>query len=302
MTDIEFKQKLENYQTRINECLSTVLGKPLEKSENAIEAAYYSLECGGKRLRPLLVLEFAHICGVPEEKVWDYLPIACTAELIHTYSLIHDDLPCMDNDDFRRGKPSCHKKFGEDIALLAGDALNTKAFEIISNEALNGVVNFETACRLINILSSAAGFKGMVGGQVIDLESEGSQINIETLTLLQSGKTGAMITASCLMGCAIAGEYNSRIYADAAHYSALLGRTFQIVDDILDVTGDFESLGKPIGSDEQQGKSTFVSLLGLEGAKEQAEKLTNQSFAMLDNFKDNEFIKMLTQKLLNRKY
>ncbi|MBR6336183.1 MAG: polyprenyl synthetase family protein, partial [Ruminococcus sp.] len=227
---------------------------------------------------------------------------ACAIELVHTYSLIHDDLPCMDDDDYRRGRESCHKKFGEDIALLAGDALNTGAFQLIATEAECGNISAQTGIKLISILSSHIGVYGMIGGQVIDLESEGRAISLETLDTLQERKTGALIKAACLMGCRLGGcgEGDIEKSAAASGYAERLGKAFQIVDDILDVTGSFEELGKPIGSDEEQGKSTYVSLLGLEKAKDKARELTEEALSFLDGFEDNGFLKELTTELLTR--
>ena len=251
---------------------------------------------GGKRLRPVLMLEFCRMCGGSADKYYD---IACTIEMIHTFSLIHDDLPCMDNDDFRRGKPSCHKAFPENIALLAGDALNTLPFEVISDNALNGVIDPRTALMLISVLSKAVGTGGMIGGQVIDLLSEGRDISIETLNTLQEHKTGALIEAACVMGVVLSGRLE--MIGQAAAYASALGRAFQIVDDILDVTGTFEELGKPIGSDDEQNKTTYVSLLGLDRSYAEAERLTQQALAILDEFEDNGFLKELTIQLLSRR-
>ena len=230
------------------------------------------------------------------------LDVACAVEMLHTYSLIHDDLPCMDDDDYRRGRESCHKKFGEDIALLAGDALNTLAFEVISSEAESGNISFETGIKLISVLSTHIGVDGMVGGQVIDLESEGKDISLATLDSLQEKKTGALIEAACLMGCILGGGDRSKeSYLAAKGYAMCLGKAFQIVDDILDVEGSFEELGKPIGSDKDQGKCTYVTALGLEGAKAKAKELTDKALLYLNSFEDNGFLTELTKELLTRK-
>ncbi|NLZ47006.1 MAG: polyprenyl synthetase family protein [Clostridiales bacterium] len=260
------------------------------------DAMEYSLSAGGKRIRPILVLSFCKMCGGDYSKYYD---IACTIEMIHTFSLIHDDLPCMDDDDFRRGKPSCHKVFPESIALLAGDALATHPYEVISKKAINGEISFETAVRLTDVLSKNVGVNGMIGGQVIDLESENKIITVEELNLLQSYKTSALIKASCKMGCILAGRYD--MLEIASEYADALGKAFQIVDDILDVTGSFEELGKPIGSDSQQHKSTYVSLLGLENSKREADLLTQRAVELLENFDNNEFLVDLTKSLLARK-
>ena len=261
------------------------------------EAMEYSLSAGGKRLRPILMLEFYRMCGGND--LDSILEIACSVELIHTYSLIHDDLPCMDDDDFRRGKPSCHKAFPDDIALLAGDALNTLAFEVISEAAIAGKIPAEKAVMLISVLSKAAGKDGMVGGQVIDLQTENEEIDIQTLNLLQSKKTGALIEAACVMGVILSGKFE--FIPAAADYAQAVGRAFQIVDDILDVTGTFEELGKPIGSDEDQHKNTYVTLLGLERSQQIAKQLTVQALSSLSKFSNNEFLYELTNDLLERR-
>lgn len=261
-----------------------------------LEAMEYSLMAGGKRLRPVLMLEFCRMCGGDVSK---YLDIACTIEMIHTFSLIHDDLPCMDNDDYRRGMPSCHKAFDENIALLAGDALNTLAFEVIANAAMEQRITADKAVMLTSVLSHAVGTSGMIGGQVIDLQSEGKTISLDTLNKLQEQKTGALIEAACVMGVILGGDFEK--IPEAADYANALGRAFQIVDDILDVTGSFEELGKPIGSDDEQHKNTYVSLMGLEESKAAADKLTGEALGYLEIFKDNEFLCDLTKSLLERR-
>lgn len=261
-----------------------------------LEAMEYSLMAGGKRLRPVLMLEFCRMCGGDVSK---YLDIACTIEMIHTFSLIHDDLPCMDNDDYRRGMPSCHKAFDENIALLAGDALNTLAFEVIANAAMEQRITADKAVMLTSVLSHAVGTSGMIGGQVIDLQSEGKTISLDTLNKLQEQKTGALIEAACVMGVILGGDFGK--IPEAADYANALGRAFQIVDDILDVTGSFEELGKPIGSDDEQHKNTYVSLMGLEESKAAADKLTDEALGHLEIFKDNEFLCDLTKSLLERR-
>ena len=290
------KIMFENYQKEIEECLLKITENKPQLQKIVCDAMEYSLTAGGKRLRPMLVLEFARICGGDYKK---FVEIACCIELIHTFSLIHDDLPCMDNDDFRRGRPSCHKVYPEAIALLAGDALNTLPFEIITNKALDGTISFETAVKLVNALSKAVGVDGMIGGQVIDIEAENRLISLDELNVLQSLKTGALIKASCVMGCLLAKREDLIPFAE--NYADCIGRAFQIVDDILDVEGTFEELGKPIGSDKESEKSTYVSILGLDESKIISEKLTNDALSVLENFGDNEFLKDITKYLLVRK-
>lgn len=296
MNDIN-KQLLDKYVEAVNEQLMKFTQDKPELTAILYDAMEYSLSAGGKRLRPVLVLEFYRMCG---GKDFDsIIDIACAVELIHTFSLIHDDLPCMDDDDFRRGKPSCHKAFSENIALLAGDALNTLAFETIANAALDGRIPAQIAVMLVSVLSKGTGCEGMIGGQVIDLMSEGKDIDIETLNALQSAKTGALIEAACVMGVILAGRFD--MIPHAADYASALGRAFQIVDDLLDVNGTFEELGKPIGSDSEQNKCTYVSLLGADRSKQIAAQLTMQALGYLTKFDNNEFLSELTDELLSRR-
>lgn len=288
--------KLYVYSEMINEELKKFAAEKPALRENICEAMDYSLTAGGKRLRPILMLEFCRMCGGNASGL---MKTACSIELIHTFSLIHDDLPCMDDDDYRRGKPSCHKAYGEATALLAGDALNTLAFEAIADAATEGVISAQTAIMLVSVLAKAVGVNGMIGGQIIDLGAEGREISIEELDLLQAHKTGALIEAACVMGVILAGDFE-KIPA-AADYAQALGRAFQIVDDILDVTGSFEELGKPIGSDAEQHKSTYVTALGIEGAQKEADRLTEQALLILEQFDDNEFLRDLTEYLLHRR-
>ncbi|MFR1842418.1 MAG: polyprenyl synthetase family protein [Oscillospiraceae bacterium] len=255
----------------------------------------YSLEAGGKRIRPVLVLAFCHMCG------GDYRKAAAPAaaiEMIHTFSLIHDDLPCMDNDDFRRGKPSCHKKFGEACAVLAGDALAIRPFQVIAESELNDSMKI----KLIAELACSSGAEGMIGGQIIDMENEQrSTVNGENLRMMYALKTGRLIKTSCVMGC-IAAEASDEQVKNAEEYAHCLGLAFQIIDDILDVTGDEAALGKPIGSDAEENKTTFVTLYGIENAREEAVKLTDKAMKILGRFDNNEFLIELTKYLLDRNY
>ena len=259
------------------------------------DAMDYSLEAGGKRIRPVLVLAFCHMCG------GDYRKAAAPAaaiEMIHTFSLIHDDLPCMDNDDFRRGKPSCHKKFGEACAVLAGDALAIRPFQVIAESELNDSMKI----KLIAELACSSGAEGMIGGQIIDMENEQrSTVNGENLRMMYALKTGRLIKTSCVMGC-IAAEASDEQVKNAEEYAHCLGLAFQIIDDILDVTGDEAALGKPIGSDAEENKTTFVTLYGSENAREEAVKLTDKAMKILGRFDNNEFLIELTKYLLDRNY
>ncbi|MBD5553236.1 MAG: polyprenyl synthetase family protein [Desulfovibrio sp.] len=224
------------------------------------EAMLYSLQAGGKRLRPALCLGFASLAGLPEDKA---LPFAAAIEMIHTYSLIHDDLPAMDNDDFRRGKPACHKQFGEACAILAGDALLTDAFAIASDSD----VPAKALLRALIALATAAGSEGMAGGQMLDMEYTGlPDISRKQIATMQAMKTGALIRASCVCGALLAGA-PERVITAAQTYGASLGLAFQIADDILDITATAAELGKPQGSDSRQGKTTWPLLLGIEQSR-----------------------------------
>ena len=261
------------------------------------DAMEYSLVAGGKRIRPLLVLEFCRLCGGDIE---DAMPFACAVEMIHTYSLIHDDLPCMDNDDYRRGKPSNHKVFGEDIALLAGDALQALAFKTATSHITDK--NASRVARAVNNLAYYCGAEGMVGGQVIDLESEGKNVGIERLREMDRKKTGAIIKSACEMGCIIAGADENKI-ENARCFGENIGLAFQIKDDILDVTAEQEKLGKPVGSDLENEKSTYVSLLGIEKCSELVQSLTQEALKNLESFDgDSETLRKLALSLAEREY
>ena len=293
---INLRQK--EYLSLIENKLREYLPEDDMKQADLFHAMRYSLLAGGKRIRPTLVLEFCRVCGGREISA---LPFACAAEMIHTYSLIHDDLPCMDNDDMRRGRPSNHKVFGEDIALLAGDALLTMAFEImLSNEAV-GAVGAQRASKAAGILAAAAGAHGMVGGQVTDLMSEGKVISIEALKKMDDCKTGALIVAAAKMGCVLGGANDEQLAA-AENYAKAIGLAFQIVDDILDVTSDTQTLGKPVGSDTENDKCTYVTLMGLENAGQAADGLTKAAVSSLNCFgREAEYLVQLAQELASRK-
>ncbi len=255
----------------------------------------YSLFAGGKRIRPFLVLEFCRMLGGTDEAA---LPFACAVEMIHTYSLIHDDLPCMDNDDMRRGKPTNHVAFGYSTALLAGDALLTKAFEVAAS---NTAVAPKTVCEAVRLLAVAAGDTGMIGGQVMDLAAENSSISEETLLKLYSGKTGALMRVSAQLGCIAAGclPESPEVYA-AVEFASKTGLAFQIIDDILDRNGDAAVLGKPTGSDEQNHKTTFLSFHSAEEAAEYAEKLTSEAVSEIAEFDNSEILTDFAVYLLGR--
>lgn len=268
------------------------------RQADLFRAMRYSLLAGGKRLRPVLLLEFCRLCGGDPEAA---LSFACAVEMIHTYSLIHDDLPCMDNDDMRRGKPSNHMVFGEAQALLAGDALLTLAFETMLSPESVGAVGAERAAKAAGELAKAAGAFGMVGGQIIDLQSEGKAVTADTLIQMDECKTGALICAASKMGCILAGADEKRTTA-AGGYAKAIGLAFQIRDDILDESGDPTQLGKPAGSDRENGKSTYVTFMGLKKAQQTVEELTQTAVAALSVFGEGtETLKALALRLAERK-
>ena len=241
------------------------------------EAMLYSLKAGGKRLRPILLMATAEALGV---KGYNYLPVACGLEMIHTYSLIHDDLPCMDNDDYRRGKLTNHKVFGEAMAVLAGDGLLTLAFEVMLEQKN---VKPEALIETVREMAMCAGNFGMAGGQVLDLEAEHKEISAEELRTLHAAKTGALFIAAVRGGAHLAGANDQELLA-LTKFADLLGLAFQITDDILDVTGDEKVLGKPVGSDEKNHKTTYVSLYGLAAAEELARKTVDEALGCLEMF------------------
>jgi len=253
---------------------------------------------GGKRLRPVLSLAVCDMLGGYAE---DALRFGVAIECIHTYSLIHDDLPCMDNDDLRRGMPTCHKKFGEANALLAGDGLLTGAFEYIADFSAYKNAKPETVLRAIFELSKAAGCAGMIGGQVVDLECEGKKgVDEKTLNYLHQRKTGALIRVSALLGTLASDASENEIKA-VTEFAEKLGLAFQIQDDILDCEGDESVLGKPIGSDEENKKTTYVTLLGIDAAREKTKDLTNNAICALEIFGGREeFLKELALNLMGR--
>lgn len=261
------------------------------------EAMAYACAGGGKRIRPVLVMEWCRLCGGDSATA---IPFAAAMEMIHSYSLVHDDLPCMDNSLLRRGKPSTHAVYGETMALLAGDGLLNLAFETALRAENRGKLAAENVLAATSTLADAAGIDGMVGGQVIDLESEGKAINLSVLEALQRGKTAALLTAACVMGAQLAGA-PKEIQEAARTYGEGVGLSFQIVDDILDVTATAEQLGKPVGSDAENEKVTYVSLLGLDDARRLAEERTASAVAALDSFgEQGESLRRLAQALLTR--
>ncbi len=286
----------------LDECANEVSAE-LEKiypenggiAEVLYDAERYSLLSGGKRVRAALVLEACKMLG---GKVEAALPFACAVEMVHTYSLIHDDLPCMDNDDLRRGKPTNHKVYGEAYAILAGDGLLTDAFAVC---AMNPEVTGDCAAAAVAILSGAAGSYGMIKGQVMDIYGESHRLSEKELVELHMGKTGAMICASAQLGALAAGfAPNSEVTERLTAFAQKIGLVFQIIDDILDVTSTDEVLGKSIGSDKEKNKTTFMSFFSADEAKEYAERLTGEAIAEIESIEGSERLTALAALLCDR--
>lgn len=283
--------RLATYRRHVERYLETYYARFRNEPQKILfDSMDYSLLAGGKRLRSMLLLEFCHMVGGDWKKA---LPFAAAIEMIHTYSLIHDDLPCMDNDDFRRGKPTNHKVYGETMAILAGDALLTDAFTVASSASLPA----ESVLQAIQVLSECAGSLGMVGGQVLDIQSEDRLLTEQEVLDIQTRKTGALIRAACTMG-AIAGGATPEQYDAACQYAAGLGLAFQIRDDMLDVIGSAEELGKSVGTD--QDKNTFVRLYGLQQCEELVKKYTDYAVSALQCFPEAESLRCLALDLVVR--
>jgi geranylgeranyl diphosphate synthase type II len=283
--------RLATYRRHVERYLETYYARFRNEPQKILfDSMDYSLLAGGKRLRSMLLLEFCHMVGGDWKKA---LPFAAAIEMIHTYSLIHDDLPCMDNDDFRRGKPTNHKVYGETMAILAGDALLTDAFTVASSASLPA----ESVLQAIQVLSECAGSLGMVGGQVLDIQSEDRLLTEQEVLDIQTRKTGALIRAACAMG-AIAGGATPEQYDAACQYAAGLGLAFQIRDDMLDVIGSAEELGKSVGTD--QDKNTFVRLYGLQQCEELVKKYTDYAVSALQCFPEAESLRCLALDLVVR--
>ena len=282
------------YKNLVDSKLSEFLNPSGMSYDGLLKSMHYSLTAGGKRIRPTLVLEFCRISGGDVEKA---LPVACAIEMLHTYSLIHDDLPCMDNDDLRRGKPTNHVVYGECTATLAGDALQAEAFGTIARSELPA----ENKIACVEILADAVGSDGMCAGQYLDMVGESKRLTEEELDDINSRKTGSLLIAACRMGVAAAGGSGEMLEA-AAHYGACVGAAFQIRDDILDVISTSEELGKPIGSDAQEHKNTYMALLGESKCMEMIEKLTNQAkSALCGAFDDTKFLCDLADSMVTRR-
>lgn len=286
----------QEYKERIDRALAEYFAPRGEQLPTAglAEAMRYSLLAGGKRIRPMLVLEFCRIAGGDIEAA---LPVACAIEMLHTYSLIHDDLPCMDNDDLRRGRPTNHVVYGECTATLAGDALQAEAFGTILRSSL--AADRRAACA--EDLASAVGLDGMCGGQYLDMIGEGKRLSETELDAINTRKTGALLIAACRMGVHAAGGTELQLEA-AARYGAAIGAAFQLRDDVLDVTSTEAELGKPIGSDAQEGKNTYVSLVGMAECEQRILRLTEAAkHALSEGFSDTAFLDSLADSMAVRK-
>lgn len=261
-----------------------------------LDAERYSLFAGGKRIRPTLTLEFCRMFGGEDEAA---LPFACAVEMIHTYSLIHDDLPCMDNDDLRRGKPTNHKVFGESTALLAGDSLLTGAFELAAS---NTEAGSDCSAKAVAYLASCAGRYGMIGGQIMDLEGEKKKLTLDQLLKLHSMKTGALINAASVMGALAAGvSFQDPCMEAVVTYAENIGLAFQILDDILDHTGDSATLGKNTGMDAQRNKNTFLSFYTVEEAQFYADRVTQDAIRAIRRYPNSDALCSLAEWLSKRK-
>ena len=300
MRIMEFKSELEKRVSLIEKIIDKYLisNTSDEVLQNEIfEAMKYSVMAGGKRLRPMFLLETLRLFGGEEKEAY---PFMAAIEYIHTYSLVHDDLPAMDNDDYRRGRKTTHIVYGEDMAILAGDGLLNYAFET----AINGVMQSgdrENALKALQVLSKKAGVSGMIGGQVVDIKNDGKPIEIDTLDYINELKTGALIEASMMVGGILAGADEEAV-AKIEKIAGNIGKAFQIQDDILDVISTDEELGKPVHSDEKNSKSTYVTLLGIDGASNKVKELTDEAIGLLNEFEcKNEFLEELILSLVYRR-
>lgn len=294
----EIQTRITLIEDIINARLIDTEGISEDRQKQIYEAMNYSVQAGGKRLRPMLVLETARLFGGKEEETYDFLT---AIELIHTYSLVHDDLPAMDNDEYRRGRRTTHVVYGEDMAILAGDGLLNYAYET----GLKGVLksgNPMQAAKALKILADKAGVFGMVGGQTVDIISENKVLDEETLNYINEYKTGALIEAAMMMGATLSGASEEEL-GQLERIGSRIGLAFQIKDDILDVTGTMEVLGKPVLSDEKNHKSTYVTLLGIEGAQQRVQELTKSALDDLLKIRgctEESFIWMLLNSLVSR--
>lgn len=296
-------QRIDECRQKVEAALDAWLPSEDELPSALHQAMRYSVFAGGKRVRPFLVLECYRVVGGDDEKA---LPAACAVEVLHTYSLVHDDLPCIDNDDFRRGKPTCHKVFGEGMAVLCGDALLTLAFELLAKKLPEVGVSEETTLQVIATLAKAVGSRQLIGGQALDIMAQEaishqlSAISGQEVKQIHERKTAALMRACCVIGGLIGGA-NKEQLSSLSDYGYWLGLAFQITDDILDVTGDPEKLGKSVGKDEKQKKLTYPMVFGLERSRELAEEAVQKAVQVLKPFDERaDLLRALAQFLLKR--
>lgn len=295
---MELKRYLLEKRTIVDQALKIYLPEMSGPKEELFKAMRYSLFAGGKRLRPILCIAAAEAVGGTHE---DVIPVACALEMIHTYSLIHDDLPAMDDDDMRRGKPTSHMVFGDAMAILAGDGLLTEAFKIIACPELLKRAGAERFQRVIEIIASASGPHGMVAGQALDIRAENKKIDTSLMETIHEYKTGALLKASVTTG-AILGGASKKDVESLEQYGKDIGLAFQISDDILDIEGDSEQMGKPAGSDIERGKSTYPSIYGMEKSKIMLREIIDNAIDMLSAFKDSaEPLKQIAVYIIERK-
>ena len=296
---MNFNEELKVKVDMINNIIKEYLPKEEGMQQRVIEAANYSVEAGGKRIRPLIMLETYRLFGGKDEKI--VYPFMCALECIHSYSLVHDDLPAMDNDDYRRGKLTTHKKYGEDFGVLAGDALLNYAYELMFNSMLT-IDNpdlLKNCVKTAQVIAKKAGIYGMVGGQSLDVWLTDKPMNESELEFIFNLKTGALIEGAFMAGAILAGADNSAIL-DIERAGNMVGVAFQIQDEILDVTSTQEMLGKPVFSDEKNNKTTYVTLYGMDKAKEDVRTLSENGIDIIKKYGDNDFLVSLVLKLINR--
>ncbi len=295
----EFQSRLDAYQKRVNTALDKYLPANDPPEHNLAEAIRYSVIGGGKRIRPAMVYAAGEAMGVSTNLL--DIP-ACAVEMIHAYSLVHDDLPAMDNDDLRRGRPTCHKAFNEATAMLAGDALQALAYEILAKDD-HVELTPEHRIEMLSLLTEASGAHGMAGGQAVDLASVGKKLNLEQLENMHRLKTGALIRASILLGGMCKHDISKEEIKLLSDYALCIGLSFQIQDDILDVTGDTETLGKPQGSDQQQEKPTFPAILGLQASKERAAEQHELALKILEPLDEKaDSLRQLSAYIVERQF
>ena len=295
---MDLKLYLNEKRALVDEALGGFLPESEEQSADVVKAMRYSLFAGGKRLRPILCIAGAEAVGGDAQSV---LPVACALEMIHTYSLIHDDLPVMDNDDLRRGKPTNHRVFGEAVALLAGDGLLTKAFHLMTHPDPENRVKPGASLKVIGLIATAAGYEGMVGGQVVDIQSEGKEGDSSVVEFIHTRKTGALIAASVCSGGILGGAEEDQLKA-LTSYGEDIGLAFQVADDILNVEGSSQEMGKSVGSDTQKGKITYPAVFGLERSKEIQRALVDRAMESMKSFEDRaDPLRHIAKYIIKRK-